>query len=128
MACEGSNKLHACRGRSEDAHYFKLMESRREDTRDPDDPLSEYPTYRRWCGNCESKKRTAEFALGAAYERDAAPDCPGPKRVQKDLQTNRKGSFWVAKGSAIAQAKAEIKNEREGGVVPRSAGRAQARR
>ena len=47
---------------------------------------------------------------------------PRPKRVHRDLAGINKGSFWAAKGSAIAQAKADIQKEATEGGASMTAG------
>ena len=79
MAFERSKNLHKCRECGAQSPYFKLIESRREDTRDPDGPHSEYPRYWRLCIECESKKRTAEFALWTEEAINEDPLYPRPE-------------------------------------------------
>ena len=85
MAFEGRKKLHKRRECGTEAPYFKLIESRRDETRGPGQPDDEYPRYWRLCAQCESKMRTAEFALWYEEQRTGDPMHPDPKRVHTDM-------------------------------------------
>ena len=111
MAFAPSTATYPCGECGEQLRYFKLIESRREATRDPYDPLSDYPKYWRLCVRCEVEWREREWEEMNDKEKAQDPNYTEVWKVERDLKRANKGKAWAHKADHILQAKKEVLEE-----------------